>query len=160
MQARASTVTEYLAALPADRRKTIASVRKVIRKNLPKGYEEGMNWGAITYQVPLKALPKTYNGRPLCYVALAAQKHYNALYLMMAYGDATQAAKLKQAFKDAGKRLDMGKSCVRFKSADDLPLDAIGEIVASTPLARYVAIYEQSRNPRASSARRRASQQA
>lgn len=145
MKSNATTVAEYLAALPEDRRNTIEKVRTVIRKSLPKGYEEMMNWGAITYAVPLTKLPKTYNGQPLCYVALAAQKNYNALYLMQVYGDVKKATKLKNAFKAAGKKLDMGKSCLRFQSIDDLPVGVIAEIISSTPIDEYVAIYEKSR---------------
>jgi uncharacterized protein YdhG (YjbR/CyaY superfamily) len=142
---RAATVKEYLAWLPEDRRKVISKVRSVIRKHLPKGYEEKVTYGVISYQVPLKTLPDTYNGQPLCYAALAAQKNHNALYLMAAYGDAKQRAELEQAFKTAGKKLDMGKACVRFKSADDLPLPAIGKLIAAVPPAKYIATYEASR---------------
>jgi uncharacterized protein YdhG (YjbR/CyaY superfamily) len=144
-QNNATTVAEYLAGLPADRRRTIETVRTVIRRHLPKGYKEEMNWGAITYAVPLSVFPDTYNGQPLCYAALAAQKNHCSLYLMRAYGDSAEAARLKRAFKDAGKKLEMGKSCIRFKAADDLPLDAIGEIVAGTPPEAYVAFYQASR---------------
>jgi hypothetical protein len=141
----ATTVKEYLEWLPEDRRKVISKVRSVIRKHLPKGYEEKISYGVISYQVPLKTLPDTYNGQPLCYAALAAQKNHNALYLMCAYGDAKLRAELEQAFKTAGKKLDMGKACVRFKNADDLPLPAIGKLIAAVPPAKYVAIYESSR---------------
>jgi uncharacterized protein YdhG (YjbR/CyaY superfamily) len=142
---KATTVKEYLAWLPEDRRKVISKVRSVIRKHLPKGYEEKVTYGIISYQVPLKTLPDTYNGQPLCYAALAAQKNHNALYLMCAYGDAKQRAKLEQAFKTAGKKLDMGKACVRFKSAEDLPLPAIGKLIAAVPPAKYMATYEAAR---------------
>ena len=136
---KAATVTEYLQTLPEDRRKEIAKVRSVIRKHLPKGYEEAMNWGSITYQVPLKKYPDTYNGQPLCYIALAAQKNFNTLYLMRPYGDPGQLKELKDSFAKAGKKLDMGKSCIHFKSAEDLPLPAIGKLVASTPADRWIA---------------------
>ena len=135
------TVSQYLASLPADRRKTLAAVRAVIRKNLPKGYKESLGFGMICYSVPLAACPDTYNGRPLCYAALAAQKNHYALYLMTAYGDSAKAKALKSAFEKAGKKLDMGKSCVRFRSLDDLPLDAIGAHIASTPMKAYVDFY-------------------
>ena len=144
-KSKAATVPEYLQALPADRRKVIAKVRSVIRKHLPKGYEEAMNWGAITYQVPLKEYPDTYNGQPLCYVALAAQKHFNTLYLMRPYGDREQLQYLKDSFANAGKKLDMGKSCIHFKTADDLPLPAIGELVASTEPAEWIATAKAAR---------------
>jgi uncharacterized protein DUF1801 len=142
---KATTVKEYLQWLPEERRKVISKVRRVIRKHLPKGYEEKVTYGIISYQVPLKTLPDTYNGQPLCYAALAAQKNHNALYLMCAYGDAKQRAALEQAFKTAGKKLDMGKACVRFKNAEDLPLPAIGKLIAAVPPAKYIATYEASR---------------
>lgn len=145
VQSAAATVADYLEALPAERRAVIAEVRKVIRRNLPKGYQEVMNWGAITYELPLKRYPDTYNGQPLCYAALAAQKNYFALYLMTVYGDKGLAQELRDAFKKAGKKLDMGKSCVRFKSVDQLPLDAIGRIIAAVPPDKYIAAYEKSR---------------
>ena len=142
-------VEEYLAALPPERRQVVAKLRALIRKNLPKGYEEAFNWGAITFQVPLKRCPDTYNGQPLCYVALGAHKNYFSLYLMTAYGDRGKRAQLENAFTSAGKRLDMGKACVRFRSLDDLPLDAVADIIASTPVDAYVAAYQESRKDRA-----------
>jgi len=145
VQSAAATVAAYLDALPPERRAVIAEVRKVIRRNLPKGYQEVMNWGAITYELPLERYPNTYNGQPLCYAALAAQKNHFALYLMTVYGDKKLEQELRDAFKKAGKKLDMGKSCVRFKSVDQLPLDAIGRIIAAVPPDKYIAAYEQSR---------------
>lgn len=142
---KAKTVKDYLAQLPADRRKAIERVRTVVRKNLPAGFEETMNWGMISYEVPLARFPKTYNGQPLGYVALGAQKNYNVIYLMAAYGDKKQLKKLQHAFKNAGKKLDIGKSCVRFKSADDLELGAIGEIVAAYSLEKWLAMYQSAR---------------
>jgi uncharacterized protein YdhG (YjbR/CyaY superfamily) len=144
-QNKATTVKEYLDWLPEDRRKTISKVRSVIRKHLPQGYEEALGYGVISYQVPLKTLPDTYNGQPLCYAGLAAQKNHNTLYLMGAYGDPKQRTALEKAFAKAGKKLDMGKSCVRFKDVDDLPLDAIGKAIAGIPPARYIRLYEKSR---------------
>jgi uncharacterized protein YdhG (YjbR/CyaY superfamily) len=142
---KAATVKEYLAALPEERRKTLSKVRAVIKKHLPKGYKETLSWGAITYEIPLKQFPDTYNGQPLCYAALAAQKNHNALYLMCAYGDPTQRKLLEDAFAKAGKKLDMGKACVRFKDTDDLPLAAIGKLIASVPPAKYIEAYRSSR---------------
>ena len=142
---KAATVEEYLEALPDERRKTLSKVRGVIKKHLPKGYQETVNWGAITYEIPLKQFPNTYNGQPLCYAALAAQKNHNALYLMCAYGDPKQRRQLEDAFAKAGKKLDMGKACVRFKDTDDLPLPAIGKLIASVPPAKYIQAYESSR---------------
>ena len=144
-QGKAKTVTEYLDGLPPERRQVIAKMRTLIKKHVPKGYEESMNWGAITYAIPLKTFPETYNGQPLCYAALAAQKNYCSLYLMGVYGDAKKSKLLADAFKARGLKLDMGKACVRFKTLDDLPLDVIGEIVASVPPKKYIEIYRASR---------------
>lgn len=145
MKRLAKTVKEYLDALPEDRRKEIAKVRSVIRKHLPKGYEEAVGWGGITYQVPLKTFPDTYNKQPLCYAALAAQKNFNTVYLMGPYGDPKQRKALADAFKKAGLKLDMGKSCVHFRTADDLPLDAIGGLIAAIPAKKWIETYEASR---------------
>ncbi|MEO5739250.1 MAG: DUF1801 domain-containing protein [Vicinamibacterales bacterium] len=146
---RPSTVAEYLSALPSEQRGVMMKLRRLIRNHVPTGYEESVNWGAITYQVPLKRCPDTYNGQPLCYVAMAAQKNYFSLYLMNVYGDSSKRKQLESAFASAGKKLDMGKACVRFRALDDLPLDAVADIIASTPVDAYVAVYEQSRKGRA-----------
>ena len=116
-----------------------------MKKHLPKGYKEQIGWGAITYAVPLKMLPDTYNGEPLCYAAIAAQKNYYSLYLMGVYGDPKQSKWLADEFKKRGKKLDMGKSCLRFKSLDDLPLDVVGEVIASTPMDRHTSSIYQGR---------------
>lgn len=142
VQSKATTVQEYLDELPAERRAVVAAVRKVILKNLPNGYQEAMNWGVINYQVPLERLPNTYNGQPLSYVALAAQKNHYAIYLMSAYGCAEKEARLKAAYAKLGKKMDMGKACLRFKKLEDLPLDLIGELVSETPMDAYIAAYE------------------
>lgn len=143
-----ATVAEYLKALPEERRKALSSVRAVLRKHLPKGYVETLDWGMISYVVPLSAYPTTYNGHPLCYAGLAARKGGYALYLMSAYAKAGAAAWLKEEFRKAGKKLDMGTSCIRFRRPDDLPLAAIGKLVASTPMKAYIALYERSRAER------------
>lgn len=141
----ATTPEEYLAGLPDDKRPAIAGVRDVILRNLPKGYRETVGYGMLTYCVPLARYPDTYNGQPLCYAALAAHKSYCALYLMSAYGDPDEARWLAREFEKAGKKLDMGKSCLRFRSPDDLPLDAIGSIIARTSPEDFVRRYEASR---------------
>ena len=135
-----SSVTEFLAQLPAERRKELQRVRSVVRKHLPAGYKETLARGMIVYEVPLRRYADTYNGHPLWYAALASQKNYLALHLMPVYGSVTLAQKLRAGFKAAGKKLDMGKACIRFQTADDLALDAVGEVVASTPVERWVAI--------------------
>jgi uncharacterized protein YdhG (YjbR/CyaY superfamily) len=142
-RSKAETVAQYLGQLPAERRAELARVRTVIRKHLPPGYRETVSWGMITYEVPLTRHPKTYNGRPLMYAGLAAQKGYSTLHLMPVYGDVALARRLKEGFKRAGKKLDMGKACIRFHRAEDLALDAVGKAVASTPLKRFVAYAER-----------------
>jgi hypothetical protein len=143
----AKTVEEYLSSLSDESRAEISAVRDVVLRSLPKGYVEGMEYGMIYYAVPLSRYPETYNGHPLCYAGLAAQKNHNAIYLMGVYGDGGNAKQFKDAFAKAGKKLDMGKSCVRFKSASDLALDAIAESIASMPVDAYIAMYERSRSP-------------
>jgi uncharacterized protein YdhG (YjbR/CyaY superfamily) len=139
MRSEAETVDEYLADLPEDRRTAIARVRAEILVNLPDGYEEVMNWGMITYQVPLDVEPDTYNGKPLMYAALASQKHHIAVYLTSVYSSPERAEAFAEAYRMSGKRLDMGKSCVRFRNLDDLPVELIGETIASVPVAEFVA---------------------
>lgn len=141
----AQNVEQYLAELPEDRREVISAMRKLIRKHLPKGYVESVGYGMICYGIPLEQYPDTYNGQPLGYVALAAQKNYNALYVMGPYADPKQDAEFRAAFKAAGKKLDMGKSCVRFQSMDDLALDAVAKVIASTPPKQYIEKYEAAR---------------
>ena len=153
LQGKAKTVAEYLSALPEERRKVVSKLRSFVKAHLPKGYKEQIGWGVITYAVPLKTLPDTYNGEPLCYTAIAAQKNYYSLYLMGVYGDPTKATRLADAYKARGRKLDMGKSCLRFKSLDEVPLDVVGEIIASVPMERYVEIYRSSRAHGAEGAR-------
>ena len=147
---KAKTVADYLAALPADRRATLSAVRDVILKHLPAGYRECVSYGMIGYVIPLEIYPNTYNGQPLAYAGLASQKNYCSLYLMCVYSDATSKAALQAAFGQAGKKLDMGKSCIRFKTADDLPLPAIGKIIASMPVKAFIKIYEKAKPPKTS----------
>jgi cell division septation protein DedD len=137
----AATVDAYLASLPEDRRAAIAAVRAVINANLPDGYREGMQFGMIGWCVPLARFPDTYNGQPLGLAALASQKQYMALYLMSVYGDRELETWFRDAFAAAGKQLDMGKSCVRFKTLDALPLDVIGQTIAKVPVDAYLAKY-------------------
>jgi len=139
------TVEEYLQALPEERREVVAAIRKVILKHLPKGYQESMTWGFPSYEVPLKDLPENYDKQPLCYAALAAQKNYFAVYLMCAYMNPKQLKVLQDGFKNAGKKLDMGKSCIRFRKLEDVPLDVIGKVIASMPMKKWIEIYTASR---------------
>lgn len=138
MRSDASTVDEYLAELPDARREAIGAVRQVILKNLPEGYEEVVNWGMITYQVPLETYPDTYNKKPLMYAALASQKNHMAVYLTGIYMDDEMRQAFEKKYKATGKRYDVGKSCVRFKKLEDLPLDLIGESIASLEVAEFV----------------------
>jgi hypothetical protein len=140
---KAKSVTEYLASLPPERRAALAAVRRVIKKSLPRGYEEGMLYGMMGYYVPLARYPETYNGQPLSIACLASQKNYMTLYLMGIYGDPDGRKWFEGAFKKAGKKLDMGQSCVRFRKLEDLPLDVIGEAIARTPVDAYIAGYEK-----------------
>ena len=145
VQSKATTVEQYMAELPPERREVVSTVRKTILDNLPNGYTESMNWGMISYEIPLEDYPDTYNGQPLGYLALAAQKNYYSLYMMGVYGFAEQEQKLADGFEAAGKRLDMGKSCVRFRKLDDVSLDVLGELIASTSPQAMIARYEESR---------------
>ncbi len=139
------TVQKYLDELPENRRAVVEAVREMILHNLPEGYRESFNWGMITYEVPLERYPKTYNGQPLAYLSLAAQKNHYALYLNGVYQDPEQEARLREGFKKAGKKLDLGKSCLRFKKLDDLPMNVLAELVAGTPPSAFIAQYEASR---------------
>ena len=154
MRADARTVAEYLAGLPDDRRKAIKTLRALIRKHLPVGYEEAMNWGMITYQIPLKTCPDTYNGQPLMYAALASQKHHMAVYLTGIYSSETARADFERAYRTTGKRFDVGKSCVRFRRLDDLPLPLIGETIASMPVSELMALVQGVTSVRAARTRR------
>ena len=142
------TVDSYLAGLPADRREVVSAMRTVINQHLPKGYQEAYNWGMITYEVPLERFPNTYNGQPLSYLALAAQKNYFALHLLGTYSDTSQRKLLEQAFAESGKKMDMGKSCLRFRRLEDLPLAELGKVIASTPVDAFISRMEASRSKR------------
>ena len=145
VSSKAATVADYLAELPADRRAEIKRVRNLINSVLPAGYREGMGYGMIGWVIPLERYPDTYNKQPLAYAALAAQKNSNSLYLNCVYASKERTERLKAAFATAGKKLDIGKSCIRFKKADDLALDAIAEEIASTTPDEYIRIYEEAR---------------
>lgn len=141
-----TSVTEWLESLPDNDRKTLSHVRASIRKNLPKGYEETLIAGKYAaYVIPLSRYPKTYNGHALQYVSLARQKNFYTLYMLGAYGDPATRKHLEDGFRKAGKKLDMGKSCVHFKSLDDLPLDVIGDNIARIPVDKFIRAYEDSR---------------
>ena len=148
MQSAATTVGDYLAELPPERRNAISAVRDVVLENLPPGYEEAISYGMIGYVIPLERYPDTYNGQPLGLAALASQKNYMSLYLMNVYGDEKIEKWFHGEWKKTGKKLNMGKSCVRFKKLEDLPLDLVGRAVARTGVEDYIKIYEASRHHR------------
>jgi hypothetical protein len=127
------TPAQYIASLPADRAKTIATVRALVNKHIPRGYDECLVWGTIGWTIPLSRYPDTYNKQPICYVALSSQKNYCSLYLMGAFWSASQLEQLKAAFKAAGKKLDMGKCCVHFK------------LISAISSEKWIEMYEQSR---------------
>ena len=148
MKSKAKTVKEYLAEMPPDRHDAINAVRKVILQNLPDGFEETMQYGMISYVVPFKLFPAGYHcdpTQPLCYAGLASQKNYMAVYLMTAYMHKETENWFVKAYKASGKKLDMGKCCVRFKRLDDLPLDVIGRAIARVPVENYIKAYEEMR---------------
>jgi hypothetical protein len=145
-QSTAATADEYVAQLPAERQEAITAVRRVILDHLPPGYQETMQYGMIGYVIPLERYPKTYNGQPLAYASLASQKNYMSLYLMCVYGDPDVESWFAEGFRAAGKKLNMGKSCVRFKKLEDLPLDLIGEAIARMTVSDFIAVYEASRS--------------
>ena len=148
MQSDAKTVDGYLSELDQSRREAVSVVRNVILDNLPDGYEEVMQFGMISYIVPLSVVADTYNGQPLMYIALASQKHYMSLYLTIVYADEAVADWFKQRYLATGKKLNMGKSCVRFKKLDDLPLELVGEVAGMTPIAEFVEGYRASMSSR------------
>jgi hypothetical protein len=146
MMSRARTVAEYLKELPADRRAAINAIRQVILENLPAGYEECMSYGMIGYVVPHSLYPKGYHcdpKLPLPFANLASQKNHMALYLMTVYGDPVTEKWFRGAWNAAGKKLDMGKACVRFKKLEDVPLDVVGQLIARVPVKAYIARIEK-----------------
>lgn len=153
MQSAADSVEGYLEALPEDRRKVVSAVRQLILDNLDPDYAEAMQYGMIGYGVPHTVFPAGYHcdpRQPLPFAALAAQKNYYSLYLMGLFCGCTaaeetdEAAWFRAAWAASGKKkLDMGKSCIRFKKLDDLALDVIAEAIRRMPAQRYIARYQQ-----------------
>jgi hypothetical protein len=141
VQSKAATVQQYLSELPEDRRRALETVRQVVLKNLDKDYEEGIQYGMIGYYVPHRVYPAGYHcdpKQPLPFAGLASQKNYMSLYLMCAYGDSPLAVWFREAWAKTGKKVDMGKSCIRFKKVDDLALDVIGEAIKRVPAKKYI----------------------
>lgn len=142
------TVKEYLDSLPSDRREEIEKVRKVILKNLPKGYEEGIQYGIIGYYVPLNKYPAGYLGKkdqPLPFASLANRKNNLMVSFFGLYIDRKIMDWFLKEYKKTGKKLDMGKSCIYFRKAEDLPLGVIGKAVAKTSVNDFIRMYEDSR---------------
>lgn len=144
MKSSATTVKDYLASLPADRRAGIEAVRKVILKNIDKDYDESMLYGMIGYAVPHRVWPLGYHcdpKKPLMMAALSSQKDNMTVYLMSVYGDKAERAWFQNAWAKTGKKLNMGGSCIRFKKLEDAALDVIGEAIRRTPAKAYVDSY-------------------
>ena len=138
MQSDAKNVNDYIASLPPERQAAMQEVRKMILENLPEGYQEVMDWGMISYEIPLEDFPNTYNKKPLGIAALASQKNYMAVYLASIYISEEKAKKFEQAYRATGKRYDVGKSCVRFRKLEDLPLPLIAAEVRSIKMNEYI----------------------
>ncbi len=141
MQSKATTVQQYLDELPADRRAAISAVREVMLKNLPKGFQEGIQYGMIGYYVPHSVYPSGYHcnpEQPLPYASLASQKNYLSIYLMCIYADPAHRDWFVQAWQETGCKLDMGKSCVRFKQLEDIPLKVVGQAIKRVTVKKYI----------------------
>jgi uncharacterized protein YdhG (YjbR/CyaY superfamily) len=145
VSSKAATPEAYLAELPPERRELVSRVRDLVNANLPAGYVERMSWGMIGWELPLERYPDTYNKQPLVYAGLAAQKNNTALYLNCVYASEERTRRLKEGYAAAGKKLDMGKSCIRFKKAEELAEGVLAEAIRSVPVEDFIAEYERSR---------------
>jgi hypothetical protein len=148
--ARPTTVAAYLASLTPEKRSVIEEARAFVQKHIPKGYTEYMNWGVINWGIPLEEFPNTHNGQALTYVGLGAQKSYNSLYLMGTFDSSTgeytspfSQQLLVDAFRKAGKRLDMGKCCLHFRKLDDLELTSVATVIAMSTPTEYLEYYKR-----------------
>ncbi|MCH8906421.1 MAG: DUF1801 domain-containing protein [Candidatus Heimdallarchaeota archaeon] len=142
VKSNADTVEQYLDELPDDRKQAMAVVREIILEQLPDGYEETMQWGMISYVIPLKIFPDTYNKLPLGYVSLASQKNYMTVYLNNIYSSKEATEWFYSEYDKSGKKIDMGKSCVRFKKLEDLPLQLIGQAIAKDSVENFLKLYK------------------
>lgn len=145
VSSKAPTPEAYLDELPRERAALVSRLRDLVNANLPDGYVERMSWGMISWEVPLERYPDTYNGQPLVYAGLAAQKNYTALYLNCVYASGERTERMRSAWAAAGRKLDMGKSCLRFKRAEDVADDVLAETIRSIPVDRFIAEYEAGR---------------
>jgi hypothetical protein len=156
MQSKATTVKQYLDSLPPDRREAIEAVREVILDNLDRDYEEGIGYGMLSYHVPHRVYPPGYHCNPklpLPFASVASQKNHMAVYLSCNYGPPGREEWFRKAWAKTGKKLDMGKSCVRFKRLEDVALEVIGEAIRRMPAADYIAYYESVVGKRAAGGR-------
>lgn len=146
MQSKASTVDIYLSELPEDRQKAISKLRSVIKKNIPKGFKEEMNYGMIGYVVPHSKYPAGYHCNPkdpLPFMNIASQKNFIAVYHMGVYADAKLLKWFQEAHAKASpKKLDMGKSCIRYKKPEDVPFELIGELASKYTVDKWIELYE------------------
>lgn len=145
VSSQAATVEQYLAELSEPRRSEISQLLGLIRANLPTGYDEVMAWGMIVFQVPLAVSGPTYNKQPLAAVALASQKNYISFYLSSIYASEELTAEFHRRWAESGKRLDMGKSCVRFKSIDQADLETLGWAVSLLTPQEFSKMYLEAR---------------
>ena len=143
MRSEAKSVSEYINSLPEERKQAIQKVRKVILDNLPNGIEENMNWGMISYEIPLSIHPDTYNKQPLMFAALASQKNHMAVYLSGIYSYDKLREQFIDDYKKTGKRMDMGKSCVRFRKVEELPLELVGKAISASSIEDFINIYTE-----------------
>jgi hypothetical protein len=148
----AALLDQLCSGLTGDRAAALRHAHALIRSALPSGYEEVVTGKMISWVVPLATYPMTYNKQPLPLASLAAQKNHNALYLMDPYLSAERAAAFERAYAASGKKLDMGKSCLRFRSIAELDEAAIRNAIAAVPVAKFIADYEASRSGSAPSA--------
>ena len=145
MRSKAKSVRNYINSLPDDRKQAITKIRNVILDNLPNGIEENMNWGMISYEVPLSIYPDTYNKKPLMFAALASQKNHMSVYLSGIYAHNELREKFISDYKKIGKIIDIGKSCVRFKKLEDLPIELIGKVISAFDVDKFIHIYSNSK---------------
>ena len=145
MTAKPTTVTQYLASLDPDRKKALQAVRKVIKANLDPKVKEGIQYGMIGYFIPHSVYPDGYHcspEQPLPFLSIASQKNHMAVYLFCIYGDEAEAGRFEKQWAKSGKKLDMGKSCVRFKRLEDVCLTSLGAAVKRMTAAKFIKHYE------------------
>ena len=146
VSSKSTTVKQYLSELPEDRRQDLTKLVNLVRKNLPKGYEEVMAWGMVGYQVPIEISGPTYNNQPIGPVAIAAQKHHISLYLLSIYASKKLTDEFRKRWLASGKKLDMGKSCIRFRSLEDADLETIKWAVGLLNPEEFSKMYVKARN--------------